>query len=155
MSAQPIQFGGQTFAAGVPTTASYRFDSYRLTWRYLVHSSDCLDVRLGVTAKLRDAEVELRQGVTRARKSDTGFVPLLHAATEWRLSPDWRAVVDIDAAIAPQGRAIDATVQLRRSLGKHLDVGVGYRTIEGGADNDEVFTFAWVHQAVLSIGVRF
>ena len=36
-----------------------------------------------------------------------------------------------------------------------LDLGFGYRTIEGGADNDEVYTFGWIHQAVLSLRFDF
>ncbi|MFT4843983.1 MAG: hypothetical protein ACI8UD_003602 [Planctomycetota bacterium] len=84
-----------------------------------------------------------------------GFVPLLHTAVEWRFADDWRMLLDVDVAWAPQGRATDATLHLRRTLGEHLDLGFGYRTIEGGADNDEVFTFSWLHQAVVSIGVRF
>ena len=38
-------------------------------------------------------------------------------------------------------------------LDPQTELGVGYRTIEGGADNDEVCTFAWIHQAV--IGLRY
>ncbi|MFT7536237.1 MAG: hypothetical protein ACI85K_002191 [Hyphomicrobiaceae bacterium] len=151
----PVSFGGENFVAGAQTNASYRFDSYRLTWRYLLHESDDWRWQVGLTGKIRDAELELRQGGTSARKTDLGFVPLLHTAVEWRFADDWRMLLDVDAAWAPQGRATDATLQLRRTLGEHLDLGFGYRTIEGGADNDEVFTFSWLHQAVVSIGVRF
>ena len=31
----------------------------------------------------------------------------------------------------------------------------GYRTLEGGADNDSVYTFAWLHYALVEIGARF
>ena len=31
----------------------------------------------------------------------------------------------------------------------------GYRTVEGGADVDEVYTFAWLHYAELGIERRF
>ena len=110
---------------------------------------------LGATGKIRDAEIELVQGTTRARKTDTGFVPLLHAAAEWRFAEDWSLLADVDGAWAPQGRAVDFTLQMRRDLGNGYDIGLGYRTIEGGADNDSVFTFAWIHQAVISMGVTF
>ena len=152
---EPVLFADETFAAGVSTGASYRFDSYRLTWRYLLHESKDWSWQVGLTGKIRDAEIELRQGGRRARKTDLGFVPLLHTAVEWRFADDWRMLLDVDAAWAPQGRATDATLQLRRAFGDHLDLGFGYRTIEGGADNDEVFTFSWIHQAVVSVGVQF
>jgi hypothetical protein len=153
--AASTDFAGQTFAAGVPTDATYRFDSYRLTWRYLLHEDETFAWRAGLTGKIRDAEIELRQGPTVARKTDLGFVPLLHFAGEWKFAEDWRLVLDADAAWATQGRAIDATLQVRHALGERTELGLGYRMIEGGADNDEVYTFAFVHQAVLSFGVRF
>jgi hypothetical protein len=36
-----------------------------------------------------------------------------------------------------------------------MDVGVGYRMVEGGADNDKVLTFAWLHYLVASASVDF
>jgi len=152
---QPVDFAGQTFAAGVPTDATYRFDSYRLTWRYLVHDGARWDWRLGLTAKLRDAEIELAQGGLVARKTDTGFVPLLHVAADWQVAPDWRLALDVDGAAAPQGRAIDASLKGWWTLREGLELGLGYRALEGGADNDEVYTFAWFQQAVLSLRLAF
>jgi hypothetical protein len=34
-------------------------------------------------------------------------------------------------------------------------VAFGYRTIEGGADVDQVYTFAWINAAVVRVGVGF
>jgi len=34
-------------------------------------------------------------------------------------------------------------------------VSAGYRTVEGGADVDEVYNFAWLHYAVGSLAVTF
>lgn len=151
----PVDFAGATFAAGVPTDAGYRFDSYRLTWRYLVHDGERWDWRLGVTAKLRDAEIELQQGGLVARKTDTGFVPLLHVAADWQVARDWRLALDVDGAAAPQGRAIDASLKGWWTLREGLELGLGYRALEGGADNDEVYTFAWFQQAVVSLRWAF
>src|SRR5690606_8451324 len=47
--AQPVSFAGTNFSAGLPTEASYRFDSYRLTYRYLLHDGDVWDWRIGLT----------------------------------------------------------------------------------------------------------
>lgn len=152
---QPVDFAGQTFAAGVATDATYRFDSYRLTWRYLVHDGARWDWRLGLTAKLRDAEIELEQGGLVARKSDTGFVPLLHVAADWQVARDWRVALDVDGAASPQGRAIDASLKGWWTLREGLELGLGYRALEGGADNDEVYTFAWFQQAVVSLRLAF
>ena len=152
---EEVSFAGETFAPGVPTDASYRFDSYRLTYRYLVHDGERWDWRIGFTAKLRDAEIELEQAGVTGRKTDTGFVPLLHVAGDWHLAPGWRLSLDVDGLASPQGRAFDAALKGYWTIADGLDLGFGYRTVEGGADNDEVYTFAWLHQAVVSLRWAF
>ncbi len=149
----PVRFGDVDFAAGVSTKAKYRFDSYRLTWRRTLLDGGPWTVRAGLTAKIRDAEISLQQGAVRERTTDLGFVPLLHAAVDWQPDEDWRLSLDVDGAWAPHGRAVDASLKLWWRRSPQTDLGVGYRTIEGGADNDEVYTFAWIHQAV--VGLRY
>lgn len=63
--------------------------------------------------------------------------------------------LDVEALAAPQGRAEDATLQLRYRLSDWMDLGVGYRMVEGGADNDKVLTFAWLHYLLASASVDF
>ncbi|MEJ2678174.1 MAG: hypothetical protein P8174_03755, partial [Gemmatimonadota bacterium] len=77
-----ISFAGATYQAGQSTQATYTFNSYRLTYRYLAHAGDRASVWVGFTGKIRDAAVVLRQGATTSRKDDLGFVPLLHLAGE-------------------------------------------------------------------------
>jgi hypothetical protein len=153
--AQPVDFQGATFAAGVPTEATYKFNSYRLTYRYLLCSTRRWTVHVGATAKIRDAKVELVQGGVRSTKTDLGFVPLLHLDAEYRFSPCWRMTADLDGAAAPQGRAFDFALKLHRDISDRWSVGLGYRMLEGGADNDTVYTFAWLHQALVSASYRF
>lgn len=153
--AQNVDFRGTTFNAGLRTKATFRFNSYRLTYRYLLGCGCDWSLHVGATAKIRDAKIELEQGGLREAKYDLGFVPLLHVAFEKRLTPRWRFLADADFAAAPQGRAIDFTAKLYYELNDRWSLGLGYRTIEGGADNDSVYTFSWFHQAVVAIGYRF
>ena len=152
---EPVQFQGQTYAAGRDTFARYRFDTYRLSWRWLMDERDDFLWRLGATLLVRDAEIELRQGDTRSSDDNVGLVPLLHAAAEQGLGGPWRLVGDLDAAAAPQGRAIDLALGLRYQASQACDVSLGYRLLEGGADNDSVFTFATVHSVLLAVGWSF
>ena len=152
---EPVDFRGQTFAAGVPTKATYKFNSYRLTYRYLLGCGCDWSFHIGATAKIRDAKISLEQGGVRETKYDVGFVPLIHLAYEKRLSSRWRFLTDVDFAAASQGRAIDFTAKFYYDINDRWSVGAGYRTVEGGADNDTVYTFSWFHQAVLSAVVRF
>ena len=150
-----VDFAGQTYAPGVRTEGTYKFNTYRLTYRFWIPHNRRWHSSVGATALVRDANIELQQGATRSRKTDIGIVPLLHVDTEYYLSRRWSLVADLDAAWAPQGRAFDLALKARYHIDRRWDVSVGYRTIEGGADNDSVYTFTWLHQAVVSVGFTF
>lgn len=152
---QTTEFNGTTFAAGAPTTARYRFDSYRLTWAYRIVAKPSWSLDLGLTAKLRSAEIGLEQGDLASSYDDLGVVPLLHLDASWRPAPGWALALDADGAAAPQGRAFDVSLKVYRELSDRWSVAAGYRTLEGGADVDDVYTFAWFHYLVLSAAYRF
>ena len=149
-----IQFAGESYAAGTPLEATYTFNSYRLTYRYHLHEGARSSAWVGFTAKVRDAQIALAQGATASHKDDFGFVPLLHLAGEWRLGPGWHLVADMDGLAGGPGRAIDATFKLGRDLGSRWALRAGYRMVEGGADVNSVYTFAWLHYAAVSLVVR-
>ena len=150
----PVDFAGARYAAGPATEGTYTFDSYRLTYRYRFHRGDEWSWWVGFTAKLRDAEIALRQGATSSRDTDLGFVPLLHVAADRRLTPSLRLRLDADALAGGPGRAEDVALTTAYDLGRWT-LAAGYRTLEGGADVDEVYAFAWLHYAVLSATFRF
>lgn len=152
VSAVPIRFEGATFAPG-SVTADYRFDSWRATWRWRWIDRDDLVVKVGVTAKVRDASIRLRQGTLTARKTDTGFVPLLHGAFERRLAPGWNLEGDIDALAGGPGYAVDAGLRLTREVVPGWRVTGGVRFLDGGADSDEVYAFA--RYASITLGVAW
>ncbi len=149
-----ITVAGSSFAAGVPATATYKFNSFRATYRWRLHHGARWTWWLGATAKIRDAKIELSQGATTARKTDLGFVPLLHVAGDARLGGPWRFTLDADALAGGPGRAEDVALKVAYDLGP-WSLAAGYRTVEGGADVKSVFTFAWLHYAVLSVTRRF
>lgn len=153
--ASPVLFAGGTFAPGAPVESDYKFDSYRVTYRYLFYESSTWRLSAGATAFIRDAKVELRQAGSTATDSNVGFVPLLSLNAEYGFAPRWMAVVDVDGLVAPQGRAFDAAAKIRHDLTDHWSVSAGYRTFEGGVDNGERFAFGWFHFAVVSIGYRY
>lgn len=151
----PVLFAGGTFTSNSPVDSDYKFDSYRLTYRYLFYESSTWRLSAGATAFIRDAKVELRQAGTTASDSNVGVVPLLSLNVEYRFAPRWTAVADVDGLVASQGRAIDAAAKIRHDLTDHWSLSAGYRTFEGGVDNDERFAFGWFHFAVVSLGYRF
>ena len=150
-----VRFAGQTYEPGTPVEATYTFDSYRLTYRYRFHAGERTTAWVGFTGKLRDATVRLAQGATTSRKDDLGFVPLLHVAGDWAVAPRWRLSLDADALAGGPGRAVDAALKLGYDPGGAWMVQAGYRTLEGGADVEEVYSFAWLHYAVASVVWRW
>ncbi len=152
---ETIRFAGEAFEPGVATTANYQFSSYRVTYRYRFYSGPTWRWRVGFTGFVRDARIALRQGDRSAEDTDVGFVPLLHVSGDARLSDRLRFMLDLDGLAAPQGRAFDVAAKLGYSLSDRWQMAFGYRTIEGGADVDAVYNFAWLHLAVGSLRLRF
>jgi hypothetical protein len=149
------KFNGATFAGGTATAFKYQFNSYRITWRYTVYDQAGWVVKLGVTGNVRDAEIALKQGGVQSSKTNTGFVPLLHANAERQLGERWRLILDLDGLGAPQGRAIDFSVQAGYDFSPRFTVAAGWRVIDGGGDNDDVYNFARFDFASLSAMWRF
>lgn len=149
----PVDFAGASYAGDQPIRGTYVFNSYRASYRWRVHSGDRSSVWIGVTAKIRDAAIVLEQGTTTSRTDDLGFVPLLHIAADRRFGPV-RASLDADALAGGPGRAIDASLKLAYDWNDDWSVRAGYRTVEGGADVDSVYNFAWLNYGVISIAWR-
>jgi hypothetical protein len=147
----PIEFAGESYQEGEITEATYTFNSYRLSYRYRFHEGDRTTAWVGFTGKVRDAEIELAQGTTSSRKTDVGFVPLLHLSGEWRATPQWSLEADLDALAGGPGRAADLSLTLGYDLSESIRVRGGYRTVEGGADVTDVYAFAWLHYATFSV----
>ena len=153
-AAQPIVFQDTTFAPG-PINVKYRFDSYRASYRYVFYERERWTWSGGATLNVRDAEIRLQQGALRRVEENTGVVPLLALAGEWRFAPGWSGLLDFEGLAAPQGRAIDAALKLACDVTPNITVAGGYRILDGGADNDDVYTFARFDSAVLGVTWRF
>lgn len=150
-----VRFVDGNFAAGTDLTARYRFDSYRLTYRYRIYDSDKVSAGIGLTAKIRDAEISLEDSNQKASKPNTGFVPLINFQLQWNFHPGLGMLAGGDALAAPQGRAEDILLALTGDIDENMRFKLGYRFLEGGADNDEVYTFALVHYLVLGFTWNF
>ncbi len=152
---QATTFDGQVFAPGVRTDGKYRFSSYRLGYRYTFLHDERWRLRVGGTLFVRDAEIELRQAGTSASDSDVGLVPLVNLAADFYPSRRWRIAAELDGLASSQGRAFDLSLKGHYDLSDRCTLGFGYRTIEGGAGNDDVYNFAWLHSLVVSLSYGF
>ena len=150
-----VDFNGTVFPAGEPLDVIYVFNSYRLSWVYRFKSSGPVAFRAGLTAKIRDAKIELTGAGLQNTKANTGFVPLLYGGVRWQMTDTLALDLDVDAAAAKQGRAEDVALRLEAKVSPNVEIFVGARTLEGGADNDEVYSFAWFTYAVGGVAIKF
>ncbi|HOD20299.1 MAG TPA: hypothetical protein PLF04_03755 [Candidatus Fermentibacter daniensis] len=149
---EDILFDDTVFPAGTPLQADYRFDSYRLTYRYAVVDRENLDIALGATAKLRVASIEVEGGGMSAITKNTGAVPLISFGLDWNASDPLHVILDGDAAVGPAGRAEDVFLGLGWAFDPTARLTLGWRILEGGADVDESRNFTMVDFA--SLGFR-
>lgn len=150
-----IFFEGVVFPANTELTGIYKFNSYRLTYRYDIVQKPRLEFGLGLTAKIRDAKIALSSAGLESEKTNLGFVPIINFRLLWNIGNKFGLLLDGDALAAPQGRAEDVLIAATYKLSDNLSVRAGYRILEGGADNDVVYNFALFHYASVGLSYSF
>lgn len=136
-----INFNGQVFNQNQEVKTLYQFNSYRVSYFYQWVKRENWKVNVGLTGKIRDANIELKQGSTKTNRYDLGFVPLLYLWSEYWVTQDTKFTLDFDGLAAPQGRAFDIAAMVGHRLSPSVIANLGYRTLEGGVDNDKVYNF--------------
>jgi hypothetical protein len=150
-----ILFAGETYAPGDPIDATYKFNSYRLTYRYAFLLRERWRLWVGFSAKIRDAKIGLSQGATTSEDTDVGFVPLLNLGATFRASEHWRLLMDFDGLAGGPGRAFDVALKVGYDFNRHVSLNAGYRLLEGGADVEQVYNFSWFNYLVASVIIGF
>ena len=150
-----IWFNGDYFAPQTEVEGFYKFNSYRLTYRYELVNKAKWKVGIGFTAKIRDAAVRLNSASLSSEKTNVGFVPLIHFRVEWTPTDKVGILLEGDALAASQGRAEDIALLLLYRIGRGVSLKAGYRLVEGGANVEEVKNFALIHYAAAGLVVDF
>lgn len=150
-----VEYQGETFPANTELTSTYKFNSYRLTYRYDFVRKENLTFGMGFTAKIRDAKISLASDELESVKENVGFVPIINFRLVWDISEPLSLIFEGDALAAPQGRAEDVALSFNYQLNQDLGIRLGYRLLEGGAENDEVYTFSLFHYAVVGLSYRY
>ncbi|MBN1634820.1 MAG: hypothetical protein JW917_11695 [Ignavibacteria bacterium] len=145
-----IRYQNTTFLQGQNIDAYYKFNSYRLTYRRDVYSSEKWLLGVGLTAKIRDAEIRLTSGDVSDYKDDLGFVPLLNLYAEYNFN-NWSAFFEGDGLAGGPGRAFDLYLGGKIPITEHLKIKAAYRMLEGGADVSSVYNFTMLHFANLGL----
>ncbi len=140
-----INFGGQTFS-GEGINGRYEFNTYRAGYRYRVVRKPKLTFDLGVSLLVRDARIAISQNEVSTDDTDLGFVPLVSFDLNYSATEKLSLLLKGDALVGSQGRAEDIFAGILFDLIEDdLELKLGYRFIEGGADVDQVYNFAFIH----------
>jgi hypothetical protein len=152
---QGVFFAGADFPSGTLYSSTYKFNSYRITYRYDFSIDGNIRWGLGLTGKVRDAKIRILGDNIAAEKTDLGLVPLINFMLEWHWSNDISFQLEGDALASPfgQGRAEDILLALRYHPSPQVSFKTGYRILEGGADVDEVYNFTLFNY--LLVGATF
>lgn len=150
---QDIFFEGVEFPANTELEGTYKFNSYRLTYRYDIVKNPRFEFGLGLTAKIRDAKIALSSPGLESEKTNVGFVPIINFRLLWDIDDKLGLLLYGDALAAPQGRAEDILIAATFKLSDSFRARLGYRILEGGADNDEVYNFSLFNY--ISAGITY
>jgi hypothetical protein len=146
-----IFFEGVTFPANTDLTGTYKFNSYRFTYRYDIVLKPKFEFGLGFTAKIRDAKIAMASSGLESEKVNVGFVPIINFRLFWKPYDKFGILLEGDALAAPQGRAEDIMIAATYRLSDRIGLKAGYRILEGGAENDEVYNFALFNYAAVGL----
>ncbi len=152
---QPTRFFEENFLPLVDTKVNYQFNSYRLTYRYDFVVTDKVRLGAGLTAKIRDAYIEVEQNGVSSKKSNVGFVPIINIYASVNATEKLGFILEGDGLAAPQGRAFDFELAAFYRITDNTNLRFGYRILEGGAENDEVYNFTLINYGLLGFSYNF
>lgn len=150
-----ILFEGEYFKDNILIEAVYKFNSYRLTYNRRIITKDNFKFGLGLSAKIRDAGVSLKNSELLSENFSIGFAPLINLLVNWDISKKMGVDFFGEGIIASKGRAIDLSLSGRYSLTKNLQGNIGYRILEGGSDGTNRYNFIRLHFIFASFNYSF
>ena len=157
---QNVVFADSTFSKEFETKGKYKFNSWRLSYRWDFINSKKFQIGLGLTGMIRDVKITLTgrdasgglPGVdVESSKSNTGFLPLINFLFAWKVTPCMDVRIEGDAIVTPHGRAEDICFGWTGCISDKVSMKLGYRFLEGGADKDAAYNYAFFHHIVLGV----
>ena len=150
-----ILFDEKDFKANLPIEVVYKFNSYRFTYNRRIIIKDNFKFGLGLSAKIRDAGISLKNRENLSENFSIGFVPLVNLLANWNITQKMGIYFFGEGIIASKGRAIDLSLSGRYSFNKNLQGNIGYRLLEGGADGTNRYNFIQLHFIFASLNYSF
>jgi len=152
---QDVNFNNAVYRRNEDVVVNYKFNSYRLTYRYDFVVNERWRVGAGLTGKIRDADIRYRSASNDQHFSNVGFVPLVNFYVGYKPTQYWTAILEGDALASKFGRAEDIFAGVSYHVNPNLGIKLGYRAVEGGADNDQIYNFTWINYASAGLLISF
>ena len=145
-----FKFNNSNFATNQNTTTTYKFNSYRLGLRknYSIGSSRFY---YGGLLKIRDAKLCVSQASITDCYDNVGPVPLLNAGLELN-GQHFYLHSNVDGLWSSRGSAYDLNIETGWIFNKYF-IGLGFRMLGGGADNETLVNFAQFQSIYLSLTI--
>jgi hypothetical protein len=150
-----ILFDRKIFKANLPIEAVYKFNSYRFTYNRRIINKDNFKFGLGLSAKIRDAGVSLKNSEFASGNFSIGFAPLINLIANWDISQKTGVDFFGEGIDASKGRAIDLSLSGRYCFTKNLQGNIGYRLLEGGANGTSRYNFIQLHFIFMAFRYTF
>ena len=150
-----ILFDGKDFKANIPLEAVYKFNSYRLTYNRRILIKNNFILGLGISAKIRDAGISLKNEKVLSENFSIGFVPLMNILANWNISQKANVKFLGEGLVASKGRAIDVSLSGGYSFTKNFHGNIGYRLLEGGVNGAIRYNFIQLHFVFASLKFSF
>lgn len=150
-----LAYNNFIFRTGEYVVATYQFNSYRLTYAYSFVNSKRFEFKLGLTAKIRDAEISFDNNIHVESYLNTGFVGLFHIDARCSVTDKFSVKLVGDGLAVKYGRAEDFLLSFDYQINQKVSTYLGYRILEGGSDGSSVYTFALFHYGVTGAVITF
>ena len=156
---QNFNFAGQSYSSIYEVKAKYQFSSWRLSYRWDFINSKQFRIGAGLTGMIRDAKITMKGkdnmgAYVESSKSNVGFLPLINFFLAWKFTPCMDFRIEGDAIATPHGRAEDIFFGWAGCVSDIVKLKLGYRFLEGGADKDAAYNYAFFHHIVFGIMFR-
>ena len=154
ISVEDIRFNGTTFDTGSSLLTTYRFDTYRIGYRYRIVARERFDFELGATLLVRDASITMNDYNRPVKFTNVGVAPLISYRIGWNPSNRITVLSYGDGFAVKQGRAIDVYAGIKYQFNNLLSANLGYRLLDGGSDVESIYTMALYQYLSFGIGLR-
>lgn len=150
-----ILYNGELFEQGLNLTTRYKFNTYRIGYRYRIVDTETLAFELGATMLIRDAFISMQNIEQRSMFSNVGVAPLISYYFSWMPADKLFLLTTGDGFAVKAGRAIDLFAGVKYQFTNRISANMGYRLLDGGSDGDRLYTMAFYNYISAAIGIRF